>query len=170
MGNKLYYTLLTVLALLFCTIAYCFASNTYYSGTCVRVLDGDTIDVADESQNLHRIRIIGIDAQELSQPYGKIAKDALADMILRKEVKILPSGIDKYNRELASIRLDTRIGQLDVAETMVSEGHAFDWGGQYYKAQSYAQENHLGVWQDTKYQERPWFYRRRMALEHGKAY
>ena len=42
MGNKLYYTLITVLALLFCTIAYCFANNQYYSGICVYVLDGDT--------------------------------------------------------------------------------------------------------------------------------
>ena len=107
MGNKLYYTLITVLALLFCTIAYCFASNEHYSGICVRVLDGDTVTIADEGQNLHRIRITGLDAPELGQPYGNQAKTELKELLLGKEVTIIPMGIDKYKRELASLRIKT---------------------------------------------------------------
>ena len=85
----------TVLALLFCTIAYCFASNEHYSGICVRVLDGDTVTIADEGQNLHRIRITGLDAPELGQPYGNQAKTELKELLLGKEVTIIPMGIDK---------------------------------------------------------------------------
>ena len=44
---------------------------------------------------------------------------------------------------------------------MINKGAAFDWGGKYYKAQTYAQEFRLGVWSDKKYQERPWLYRHR---------
>ena len=161
MENKLYYTLITVLALLFCTIAYCFANNQYYSGICVHVLDGDTVDIADESQNLHRIRITGLDAPELGQPYGNQAKTELKEIILGKEVTVIPMGIDKYKRELACLRIETTIGQIDVAECMINKGAAFDWGGKYYKAQEYAKLNRLGLWQDVKFQERPWFYRRR---------
>ena len=161
MGNKLYYTLITVLALLFCTIAYCFASNKHYSGICVRVLDGDTVMIADEGQNLHRIRITGLDAPELGQPYGNQAKTELKELLLGKEVTIIPMGIDKYKRELASLQIKTAIGQIDVAECMINKGAAFDWGGKYYKAQEYAKANRFGVWQDIKFQERPWFYRRR---------
>ena len=161
MGNKLYYTLITVLALLFCTIAYCFDSNEHFSGICVRVLDGDTITIADEGQNLHRIRITGLDAPALGQPYGQQAKAELEELILGKEVAIIPMGIDKYKRELASLQIKTAIGQIDVAECMINKGAAFDWGGKYYKAQEYAKANRLGVWQDIKFQERPWFYRRR---------
>ena len=162
MGNKLYYTLITVLELLFCTIAYCFASNKHYSGICVRVLDGDTVTIADESQNLHRIRITGLDAPELSQPYGQQAKTELKELILGKEVTVIPMGMDKYKRELAILRINTTIGQIDVAECMINKGAAFDWGGKYYKAQDYAQKNRLGVWSDSRFQERPWLYRRRI--------
>lgn len=164
MFNKFYITIITVLALLFGTIAYCCASSDAYLGTCVRVIDGDTVDIADENQNLHRIRIVGLDAPELAQPYGRTAKEALARLILRKELHVLPTGLDKYDRELAVLRIDSVVGQVDVAEMMISNGHAFSYGGQHYKAQEYAAERHLGVWSDARYQERPWLYRRRMAL------
>ena len=162
MGNKLYYTLIAVLALLFGTIAYCFASNEHYSGICVHVLDGDTVDVVDDGQNLHRIRITGMDAPELSQPYGQQANAELKELILGKEVTVIPMGMDKYKRELAILRINTTIGQIDVAECMINKGAAFDWGGKYYKAQDYAKANRLGLWQDIRFQERPWLYRRRI--------
>ena len=77
----------------------------------------------------------------------------------------MPAGVDKYGRELAVLRQNSVIGQLDVAETMISNGHAFSWGGAHYKAQEYAAAHRLGIWSDLRYQERPWLYRRRMALE-----
>ena len=165
MNNKLYAAIIAVVALLFGAVAYCYAQSDDYLATCVRVIDGDTLTVADENQNLHRIRIVGMDAPELAQPYGRAAKAALSELVLHKEVHVVPAGVDKYNRELAVLRQNSVIGQLDVAETMISNGHAFSWGGAHYKAQEYAAENRLGVWADLRYQERPWLYRRRMALE-----
>ena len=165
MNNKLYATIIAAVALLFGAVAYCYAQSDNYLATCVRVIDGDTLTVADENQNLHRIRIVGMDAPELAQPYGRAAKAALSELVLHKEVHVVPAGVDKYGRELAQLRYDTSFGQLDVAETMISNGHAFSWGGAHYKAQEYAAENRLGVWSDLRYQERPWLYRRRMALE-----
>ena len=165
MNNKLYAAIIAAVALLFGAVAYCYAQSDDYLATCVRVIDGDTLTVADENQNLHRIRIVGMDAPELAQPYGRAAKAALSELVLHKEVHVVPAGVDKYNRELAQLRYDTSFGQLDVAETMISNGHAFSWGGAHYKAQEYAAENRLGVWSDLRYQERPWLYRRRMALE-----
>lgn len=162
MKNKLYAMTLTILTLFFATFAYCFAQAGNYNGICVHVIDGDTVDVVDDGQNLHRIRITGMDAPELSQPYGQQSKQALKDLILNHEVLVLPMGIDKYNRELACLRINTALGQIDVAEWMINKGAAFDWGGKYYKAQDYAQENRLGVWSDSKFQERPWLYRHRI--------
>ena len=168
MINKLYYSLIAALALLLGTIAYCFASSDEYLGTCVGVIDGDTVTVADEEQRLHRIRIMGLDAPELAQPYGRAAKAALSELVLHKEVHVVPAGVDKYNRELAQLRQNSVIGQLDVAETMISNGHAFSWGGAHYKAQEYAAAHRLGVWSDLRYQERPWLYRRRINLAAGR--
>lgn len=165
MNNKLYAAIIAAVALLFGAVAYCYAQSDDYLATCVRVIDGDTLTVADENQNLHRLRIVGMDAPELAQHYGRAAKAALSELVLHKEVHVVPAGVDKYNRELAQLRQNSVIGQLDVAETMISNGHAFSWGGAHYKAQCYAAENRLGVWADLRYQERPWLYRRRMALE-----
>ena len=165
MNNKLYATIIAAVALLFGAVAYCYAQSDDYLATCVRVIDGDTLTVADENQNLHRIRIVGMDAPELAQPYGRAAKAALSELVLHKEVHVVPAGVDKYGRELAQLRYDTSFGQLDVAETMISNGHAFSWGGAHYKAQEYAAAHRLGVWSDLRYQERPWLYRRRMALQ-----
>ena len=81
---------------------------------------------------------------------------------------MLPTGLDKYDRELAVLRYDSVIGPIDVAETMISSGHAFSYGGQHYKAQEYAAERRLGVWADLRYQERPWLYRRRINLAAGR--
>ena len=164
MKNKFYPMALFIAILFFCSFAYCFAQAGNYHGICAHVIDGDTVTVADENQNLHRIRIIGLDAPELAQPYGRAAKEALAGLILHKEIHVLPAGVDKYDRELAVLRIDSVVGQVDVAEMMISTGHAFSYGGQHYKAQEYAAERHLGVWSDARYQERPWLYRRRMAL------
>ena len=168
MNNKLYAAIIAAVALLFGAVAYCYAQSDDYLATCVRVIDGDTLTVADENQNLHRIRIVGMDAPELAQPYGRAAKAALSELVLHKEVHVVPAGVDKYNRELAQLRYDTSFGQLDVAETMISNGHAFSWGGAHYKAQEYAAENRLGVWADLRYQERPWLYRRRINLAAGR--
>ena len=165
MNNKLYAAIIAAVALLFGAVVYCYAQDGTYVATCVRVIDGDTLTVADENQNLHRIRIVGMDAPELAQPYGRAAKAALSELVLHKEVHVLPTGVDKYGRELAQLRYDTSFGQLDVAETMISNGHAFSWGGAHYKAQEYAAAHRLGIWSDLRYQERPWLYRRRMALE-----
>lgn len=165
MNNKLYAAIIAAVALLFGAVAYCYAQSDDYLATCVRVIDGDTLTVADENQNLHRIRIVGMDAPELAQPYGRAAKAALSELVLHKEVHVVPAGVDKYGRELAQLRYDTSFGQLDVAETMISNGHAFSWGGAHYKAQEYAAAHRLGIWSDLRYQERPWLYRRRMALQ-----
>ena len=165
MNNKLYAAISAAVALLFGAVAYCYAQSDDYLATCVRVIDGDTVDLADAEQKLHRVRIVGMDAPELGQPYGRASKAALSELVLHKEVHVVPAGVDKYGRELAQLRYDTSFGQLDVAETMISNGHAFSWGGAHYKAQEYAAENRLGVWSDLRYQERPWLYRRRMALQ-----
>ena len=168
MNNKLYAAIIAAVALLFGAVAYCYAQSDDYLATCVRVIDGDTVDLADAEQKLHRVRIVGMDAPELAQPYGRAAKEALAALVLHKEIHVLPAGVDKYDRELAVLRYDSVIGPIDVAETMISAGHAFSYGGQHYKSQEYATERRLGVWADLRYQERPWLYRRRINLAAGR--
>ena len=71
-----------------------------------RIVDGDTMECAD----LGRIRLIGIDAPELSQsPFGAEAAAALAAFVPPGEWVLLESDVqarDKYGRLLAYVWYD----------------------------------------------------------------
>jgi micrococcal nuclease len=91
------------------------------------VIDGDTIDLCGT-----RIRLAGIDAPEMDQPYGKTAKWTLVNMCKGQEVRAVFDGDLSHDRTVASCYLpDGR----DLAAEMVRAGMAIDWkkfsGGKY---------------------------------------
>ncbi len=56
-----------------------------YHGRVDRVVDGDTLIVTTESDQL-RVQIRGIDAPEKDQPYGTEARKALTAMVIGRSV------------------------------------------------------------------------------------
>jgi endonuclease YncB( thermonuclease family) len=96
--------------------------------TITRVIDGDTIEAGEE-----RIRLIGIDAEEINQIEPEknsscralLAKEYLANLLLDKivEVEIGQESKDQYNRSLAYIFLE---GEL-VNAKIIEEGLADVW-------------------------------------------
>jgi micrococcal nuclease len=91
------------------------------------VIDGDTIVI-----NRIHIRLAGIDAPELDQPYGHIAKGFLMGLCRGQVVSAIPEGGTSYERFVATCRLDDG---RDLSAEMVQAGLALDWakysGGQY---------------------------------------
>lgn len=94
------------------------------------VIDGDTIDVAGK-----RWRLMGFDTPETyyarcaaEMVKGKAATARLVVLIGgAKAIELQPSGrTDRYRRGLGVLRLDG----VDVAETMIKEGHARPYHGQ----------------------------------------
>lgn len=90
------------------------------------VTDGDTIRCGDE-----RIRLLDIDAPELSQPKcpsersrALAARDRLRELLVPGFV-VHRGSLDRYGRTLARITVDGR----DVGRQLVSEGHAREWRG-----------------------------------------
>lgn len=91
------------------------------------VIDGDTIDIAGT-----RIRLSGIDAPEMDQPYGKNAKWTLVNLCKGQEVRAVFDGDLSHDRTVATCYLpDGR----DLSAEMVKAGMAIDWrkfsGGKY---------------------------------------
>lgn len=74
-------------------------------GECVRVLDGDTIEVMNGT-TAERIRLYGIDCPEKKQDFSRVASKFTADMVFRKVVEIVPVSKDKYGRTIAYVRVD----------------------------------------------------------------
>ena len=85
---------------------------------CTAVIDGDTIKL----ETGEKVRLIGIDAPELSQPGGEESREYLTHLILNKGV-ILDKGHedrDKYNRLLRFVYT----GDLCINEEMIRQGYA----------------------------------------------
>ncbi len=89
------------------------------------VLDGDTVDVA----GVGRVRLLGIDAPEISHgydtaaPFAREAKERLASMVLNRWVRLEQEGerLDVYNRRLAYL---IREDGVFVNAALVREGLA----------------------------------------------
>lgn len=135
-----------------------------FSGKVVALSDGDTITVLKDRKQI-KVRLEGIDAPEKSQAFGNKSKEALADLIGRKEVAIHATGTDKYGRTLARVIFD---GQ-DVSEIMVGRGMA--WHYKEYsddetlaELEDRAKASKLGLWAETNALP-PWEFRKRRKID-----
>ena len=101
-------------------------SSRILEGRC-HVIDGDTI-VIDGTH----VRLAGIDAPELDQPYGQKAKFALIALCKGKRVTAILSDDMTYERVVAKCLLPDG---TDLSAALVEQGLALDWakfsGGAY---------------------------------------
>jgi endonuclease YncB( thermonuclease family) len=131
----------------------------------VRVLDGDSIDLAGES-----IRLFGIDAPESRQlcrdgagrPYrcGYAATRALAAATAGRTVACTRVEHDRYHRQVAICTADGR----DLGDTMVRAGHAVELpeysSGRYAAAEREARAARRGLWAGSFVPPSEWRHRR----------
>lgn len=140
-----------VIALFFLLFSSPFALAQSFAGQAV-VRDGDTIEIHGV-----RIRIWGIDAVESKQlcwdaqskvhQCGRIAANALAQIIGRRVVSCEQVATDQYGRPVATCEVRGR----DIGEWLVRTGFAIDYvkysKGAYADAQSSARADNAGLWQ-----------------------
>jgi endonuclease YncB( thermonuclease family) len=69
-------------------------------GRVVGVADGDTITLLDKHYHQHRIRIAGIDAPELGQPFGRRSKQHMAQLAFGRDAKADCYKVDRYDRDV----------------------------------------------------------------------
>lgn len=120
-----------------------------WSGRVTHVTDGDTLWVQPlRGGKPRKIRLDGVDAPEICQPYGAVARDRLAQLVAGRSVRIMPRHHDDYGRLLARVSLQ---GQ-DIGRWMVRHGHAWSHRyrrlpGSYAPLEARARGQHLGLWQ-----------------------
>lgn len=128
------------------------------SGKVVSIHDGDTITVLQDKQQV-KVRLFGIDAPELKQPYGKKSKRFLANLIAGKVVEVEENGKDRYKRTIGTIYLNDK----DINAQMVANGYAWAYrkfSKKYTAQESKAKSQKLGLWRD-KESIPPWEWRKR---------
>ena len=139
--------------ILLCAILGCTQQVTTISG--VEIIDGDTFRLA----NGDTVRLIGIDAPELSQPGGVLSREYLAHLICGKRVT-LEKGYedrDNYNRLLRFVY----VNDLCINEEMIRQGYAEarylpenpirDY---YLQLEIQAETTKAGLWSDNVFQPR----------------
>ena len=87
-------------SLLLCP-SFCWA----WSGTVIRITDGDTLVVQTTEGQQIRIRLYGIDCPEGRQPYGREATETTRALALGRQVEIEEMGNDRYRRTVAIVHL-----------------------------------------------------------------
>src|SRR4026209_413363 len=88
-----------VCLVLFCALASVAAATVNAASLYGKVIDfnsGDVITISNLNRPV-RVKLLGVDAPEMSQAFGDVAKKHLADLILDKSVLVEYSGIAADN-------------------------------------------------------------------------
>jgi len=133
-----------IIILTLCTLV-CFGTPTKVT----RIIDGDTF----ETETGEKVRLVGINAPEISDIFGEEAKAHLSQLIGGQTVDLLPDHIssdrDRYNRLLRYVI----VNGVDINRQMIADGFAFaylkyhfDKAEEYKETQIAATKNHNGMW------------------------
>ncbi len=122
--------------------------------SCTAIIDGDTFRL----ETGEAVRLIGIDAPELSQPGGEESRQYLAQLILNKGITLEKghSDRDKYNRLLRFVYID----DVCINEEMIRQGYAearylTDPLREYYiQLEIEAETAKTGLWRNNIFQPR----------------
>lgn len=131
--------------------------------TVSSVLDGDTFRIKYQGKT-QNIRLLGIDAPESNKTrykylecFGTEAKNYLKTLIDKKKITfqfdVSQDQKDVYDRLLAYVFLDGK----NINQTMIEDGYAkeytyktpYNYQLQFRQAEQLAQENHLGLWNES---------------------
>ena len=150
-------------------------------GKVVKIADGDTVTIVDESGKKHRIRLAGIDAPEKNQPYGDVSTQGLIELVSGKTVTIEYKKRDRFERIVGKVLVNPPgdvfcmaldcVKKIDAGLEQIKFGLA--WHYKFYQmeqseedrrlyseAELEARIKQLGLWKNEKPMA-PWEWRKK---------
>lgn len=94
------YALLIFLILVFCEFGF----SQSYTGSIIRVIDGDTFVFQTEEGSL-RVRMFGTDSPERDQPFAKESAEFM-QQYLNQPATLKATGVDRYGRTLGVLYIN----------------------------------------------------------------
>lgn len=142
------------------------AGTLIAQGQVTNIADGDTLTVLASNKTAFKIRLLGIDAPESGQAFGKYCKEQLGRLTNGKTVQVEAYKQDRYGRVVAKVR----VNNSDVGLALLRQGCAWHYvayakeqsptdSKAYAKAEKQARDAQKGLWQDAN-PVAPWDYRR----------
>lgn len=140
-------------------LAICLSLSLAFADTVCSVHDGDTLTTCQG----RKVRLFGVDAPELKQPFGRDARDFVIRLTQNREVRLDCVG-KSFKRSVCRSAVYTGSGWLDLSTELVGWGYGFDSPkhskGRYSGAEAFAQKMKRGVWVDPAGGIRPWDWRK----------
>jgi endonuclease YncB( thermonuclease family) len=132
----------------------------------VKITDGDTVHVLDQSTTKHKIRLGGVDAPERKQAFGQRSKQNLSKLIAGKSIEVEYDKRDRYGRIIGKLIYQGR----DVNLLKIKHGYARHYKHYqndqsaldrtlYSSAEIVAREQTIGLWSAPAIL--PWEFRRK---------
>ena len=112
-------TLTVSLALVWILVGGAMAGQDSMTGKCVKVIDGDTLVIECEKSR-RTVEIDGIDAPELEQPWGKMVRTFVKDMVRGREVEI-----EIVESDADVVRARVWVDGADLSEILAGRGLAW---------------------------------------------
>lgn len=137
-------------------------STGEFKGKCIRVIDGDSIDVCIDTGEIRRVHLHGIDAPELSQKHGLAAQGFLLQNVRDEQLVVSPVGKDSNGGIIANVYKEDE----HVNREMVTSGWAWSEEDPHVEKSVLASESKKarmakkGIWNDEDQPViSPWQYR-----------
>ena len=144
-------------------------ANDNIIGKVVSIIDGNTLEVIGEDNEIYKILLHGIDCPELEQEYGEKAKKALEKLVLEKKVLVKLQGRDRLGNRLGVIMIE---GEEDPRFELLKEGLA--WTSEKNPIEELetikekAREKNRGLWREDS-PTPPWIFRRQQSMMQPKS-
>lgn len=119
-------------------------------GKVIKVKDGDTVVILDNTHRQHTIRVADIDCPEYGQPFSEKARQFTSGEVYGKTVQVKEKNKDRYGRTVGYIWYD---GNKNLSLELLKAGLA--WHYKYYsndaemdRLEAEARRNRVGLWAD----------------------
>jgi len=116
-----------------------------------KVIDGDTIELS----NREKVRLLGINAPEINEPFGEEAKGFLSKMVEGKRVYVERDlrPRDEFGRLLAFLFIDDKNINLELVRSGSAHTFQLNKVSKYIKelreVENFAMKNQLGIWKKS---------------------
>ncbi|MBI2545427.1 MAG: thermonuclease family protein [Candidatus Aenigmarchaeota archaeon] len=113
-----------------------------------RVIDGDTVELSDNE----RVRLLGINAPEITEAHYQDAKDKMIELVQNKSVTFEngPQDKDLYGRSLRYIFVNSTFVNLEMVKGGYATVYLLDPSEKYYlefkTAEKQAKDQKLRIW------------------------
>src|SRR5215217_5102949 len=157
---------LVFLCAFLCTSAAAVKAASLF-GKVIEVNSGDVLTITNLNRPV-RVKLLGVDAPEMNQSFGDVAKKHLADLVLDKSVLVEYSGIAADSSLTGRVLLN----DADIGAQMIRDGAAwFDTHSNrlsvtdrdvYQQSEQAARNERRGLWQEEN-PTAPWEFIRAQA-------